>query len=932
MLNSIAKKLFGSANDRFIKSLQSKLQQINALEPQLQRLSDEELRGRTQWFRERLSGGETLDSLLVEAFATVREAGKRALNMRHFDVQLIGGMVLHKGMISEMKTGEGKTLVCTLAAYLNALSGKGVHVVTVNDYLAKRDAEWMGKLHRFLGLTVGCITNGMDDDERQQAYGCDITYATNNELGFDYLRDNMKFAREQMVHRPFNYAIVDEVDSILIDEARTPLIISGPTEDNSELYNQVDRVIIKIDKEDYDKDEKHRSVSLTEQGVRHVEELLIAAGLLSKQSSLYDLGNVALVHHVNQALKAHTIFTNDVDYIVKDNKVIIIDEFTGRMMEGRRYSDGLHQALEAKERVAIQNENQTLASITFQNYFRMYPKLAGMTGTAMTEAGEFRDIYKLEVIEIPTNVEVQRLDHQDEIYRTAAEKYRAIVMQIAQCHKRGQPVLVGTASIEKSEYLSKLLGDKKYIRQTGEWVLDKAKQASELAVKAGGKQQTLLEAEAADYKEIGEHLLSLAKNSTPIVHQVLNARYHEQEAFIIAQAGRVGAVTIATNMAGRGTDIMLGGNAEMLIAQEMEALISDEEKQTRTAQIRQEIAGYKEQVLTAGGLFVVGTERHESRRIDNQLRGRSGRQGDPGASKFFLSLEDDLLRIFGMDRMDGILKKLGMKEGEAIFHPIMTRQIERAQGKVEARNYDMRKNLLKYDDVMNDQRKVIYEQRIELMESEDVSETVAAMREEINSGMVDTHIPAKSYADSWSTEDLEKELFRVYGLHLPVVDWGKEEGIADREMLERVNNATAEHFDAKVKKYGEPLMRMAEKRILLQTLDQLWKDHLLTLDHLRQGIHLRGYGQRDPLNEYKQEAFSLFEQLLHQMREMTISRLSHLEIHVEAPPPAMPAPKRKMFENRGEEVDKSATPKVGRNEPCPCGSGKKYKHCHGALG
>jgi preprotein translocase subunit SecA len=885
MLGMLAKRIFGSANDRYIRTLQGRLQQINALEPQLQRLSDEELAGRTSWLKERVNGGEALDSVMVDAFATVREAGKRVLGMRHFDVQLIGGMVLHKGMIAEMRTGEGKTLVCTLAAYLNALSGKGVHVVTVNDYLAKRDSEWMGKLHRFLGLTVGCITHGMEDEERKAAYGCDITYATNNELGFDYLRDNMKFVREAMVHRPFHYAIVDEVDSILIDEARTPLIISGPTEDNSELYNQIDRLMVHLQPEDYEKEEKHRSVTLTEQGVRHMEEVLTNAKMLAENTSLYDIDNVSLVHHINQALRAHILFAKDVDYIVKDNKVVIIDEFTGRMMEGRRYSEGLHQALEAKEKVRIQNENQTLASITFQNYFRMYPKLSGMTGTAMTEAGEFADIYSLEVIDIPTNVEVKREDHQDEIYRTAQEKYRAVIREIKTAYEKQQPVLVGTVSIEKSEYLAGLLKKEK------------------------------------------------------IPHQVLNARYHEQEAYIIAQAGRPGSVTIATNMAGRGTDIMLGGNADMRIARECDELPEGVERQAKADQIRAEVAEAKQQVLDSGGLFVIATERHESRRIDNQLRGRSGRQGDPGASKFFLSLEDDLMRIFGSERIEGLLQKLGMKEDEAIFHPWMTKAIERAQQKVEARNYDIRKNLLRYDDVMNDQRKVIYEQRIELMEAEDVSETITAMVEEINEAMVSAYVPARSYADAWQTEDLEKEIFRVYGLHLPVVEWANEEGIADQELLERIGREVADHFAAKQVQYGEPLMRMAEKRVLLQTLDQLWKEHLLALDHLRQGIHLRGYGQRDPLNEYKQEAFSLFEQLLAQLRELVVSRLSHLEIQIEAPPmfPEQDA-RRKMMETRqdpalatSDEQKPASSSKVGRNEPCPCGSGKKYKHCHGAL-
>ncbi len=889
MLNSIAKKLFGSANERFIKSLQPKLQQINALEEQVSHLSDEELRGRTTWLRERYNGGESLDNLLVDAFATVREAGKRVLGMRHFDVQLIGGMVLHKGMIAEMRTGEGKTLVCTLAAYLNALPGKGVHVVTVNDYLAKRDAGWMGKLHEFLGLTVGCIVHGLDDHERRVAYECDITYATNNELGFDYLRDNMKYSREAMVHRPFAYAIVDEVDSILIDEARTPLIISGPTEDNSELYTQVDKLVKQLKPEDYEKDEKQRSVTLTEHGVQHMEALLVAKGMLNEGASLYDIENVSFVHHVNQALRARTLFTADVDYIVKDNKVVIIDEFTGRMMEGRRYSEGLHQALEAKEGVKIQNENQTLASITFQNYFRMYPKLSGMTGTAMTEAGEFRDIYKLEVIDIPTNIPVRRIDHQDEIYRTAKEKYRSVIREIKAANAKGTPVLVGTVSIEKSEMLSEMLKKEK------------------------------------------------------IAHQVLNARYHEQEAYIIAQAGRPGTVTIATNMAGRGTDIVLGGNPEMMIRELENSRTRESASNPRvleSSQIVEQVAKDKEKVIASGGLFVIATERHESRRIDNQLRGRAGRQGDPGASKFYLSLEDDLMRIFGSDRMDGLLQKLGMKEDEAIFHPWMSKAIERAQQKVEARNYEMRKNLLKYDDVMNDQRKVIYEQRIELMQADSVSDTVSDMSAEIIASLVAVHVPAKTYADAWDTEGLEKEIFRIFGLHLPVATWAKEEGIADNEINQRITKATSDHFAAKTAKYGEDTIKVAEKRIMLQTLDQLWKDHLLSLDHLRQGIHLRGYGQRDPLNEYKQEAFNLFEQMLSQLRELVVSRLSHLEIHFEQPVP-MPELKTSRMVESHAEVDvlgnseksspQTSDPKIGRNDPCPCGSGKKYKHCHGAL-
>ncbi|MFO1243221.1 MAG: preprotein translocase subunit SecA [Rickettsiales bacterium] len=905
MFGSIARKLFGSANDRLVRTYRDRVARINALEETYESLSDDELRGKTAEFRARLESGAKLDSLMPDAFAAVREAAKRTLGMRHFDVQLVGGMVLHEGNIAEMKTGEGKTLVATLAAYLNALPGNGVHIVTVNDYLAKRDSEWMGKIYRFLGLTVGVIVHDMDDLERQQAYQCDITYATNNELGFDYLRDNMKYAREMMVQRPFSYAIVDEVDSILIDEARTPLIISGPTEDNSALYTSINALMVHLKPEDYELDEKARSAAFNEEGTEKMERILVEAGLIAEGASLYDIANVSVVHHMNQALRAHVLFKKDVDYIVKDNKVVIIDEFTGRMMEGRRYSEGLHQALEAKENVRIQNENQTLASITFQNYFRLYPKLAGMTGTAMTEATEFADIYGLEVIEIPTNVAVARKDEHDEIYRTAREKYEAVIKLIEECHERRQPVLVGTVSIEKSELLSAMLKKKK------------------------------------------------------IPHNVLNARYHEQEAHIIAQAGKPGAVTIATNMAGRGTDIKLGGNAEMRIEEEIKNVEDNVKRQGIINKIEADIEAAKADVRQAGGLYVVGTERHESRRIDNQLRGRSGRQGDPGASKFFLSLEDDLMRIFGSERIDGMLQKLGLKEGEAIFHPWMNKAIERAQSKVEARNYDIRKNLLKFDDVMNDQRKVIYEQRIELMETEDASETIEAMRHDVNEALVSQHIPAKSYPEHWDTEGLAKEMFRVYGLHLPIVDWAKEEGIADEEILERITNLTGEQWADKLNLYGEEMMRSVSKRVLLQTLDQLWKDHLLSLDHLRAGIGLRAYGQRDPLNEYKQEAFTLFEGMLSHLRETTISRLAHLQIRMEAPPEAleeMRPPTRRLHESRydpalqGAEQSADIIPmqsrvapeardpndpetwgRVGRNELCPCGSGKKYKHCHGVT-
>ena len=887
MLANIAKTLFGSSNDRVVKSLQKDVLRINALEEETANLSDDELQGRTQWFRERLSGKETIEDILHEAFATVREAAKRSLGMRHFDVQLVGGMVLHQGMIAEMKTGEGKTLVATLAVYLNALEGKGVHVVTVNDYLAERDSAWMGKLYEFLGLSVGVILNGRDDIERQEAYACDITYGTNNEFGFDNLRDNMKFSREEMVQRPFNYAVIDEVDSILIDEARTPLIISGPTEDNSDLYTQIDVLIPSLKEEHFEKDEKSRSVSLTEDGVEFMEELLVKAGLMEQGESLYDINNVSLVHHVNQALKAHTLFTKEVDYIVQNNKVIIIDEFTGRMMEGRRFSEGLHQALEAKEGAHIQNENQTLASITFQNYFRMYPKLSGMTGTALTEETEFGDIYNLSVVAIPTNKPILRIDSDDEIYRTAIERYEAVIEQIKICHKKGQPVLVGTVSIEKSEYLSSLL--------------KKAK----------------------------------------VPHHVLNAKKHEQEAHIVAQAGRPGGVTIATNMAGRGTDIMLGGNPE----------VADEKGKVPSAE---ECATNKKKVLEAGGLYVIGTERHESRRIDNQLRGRSGRQGDPGASKFYLSLEDDLMRIFGSERIDGVLRKLGLQEGEAITHPWMNKAIEKAQGKVEARNYDIRKNLLKFDDVMNDQRKVIFSQRIEMMEEEDLSDVVEEMREDIAADSVEAHIPPKSYPEQWESESLEKEIYRLFGLNMPVQEWAAEEGIANEEILNRVNAAVSELMAEKKERFGDELMLIVEKRVLLQTLDELWKDHLLQLDQLRQGIGLRGYGQKDPLNEYKREAFELFSALLYRLRELTTNRLAHIEIQAQAPEELEPLQQtQEMHENRGEdeaadseqrsayqtrvkaEDRDSKNPetwgRVGRNEACPCESGKKYKQCHGKL-
>lgn len=905
MLNAIAKRLFGSANDRYLKRLNPRVDAINALEPTLIALSDDDLKARTPWLRGRLAAGETLDDVLEDAFATVREAAKRTLGQRHFDVQLLGGMILQEGRISEMRTGEGKTLVATLAVYLNSLEGKGVHVVTVNDYLAERDAAWMGQVYSFLGLTSGCIVHGIDDAERQQRYACDVTYATNNELGFDYLRDNMKFSREEMVQRDFNYAIVDEVDSILVDEARTPLIISGPTEDNSDLYVAMDKIIPNLGSDDYEKDEKARSIAFTEVGTEKLEGLLRDAEMLV-EGNLYDIQNVSLVHHANQALRAHYMFKRDTDYIVKDNQVIIIDEFTGRMMEGRRYSEGLHQALEAKENAHIENENQTLASITFQNYFRAYPKLSGMTGTAMTEAGEFAEIYNLEVIDIPTNVQCVRDDMDDEVYRTAREKNDAIVKLVQQCQERNQPVLVGTVSIEKSEELSELLQKSK------------------------------------------------------VKHHVLNARYHEQEAQIVAQAGQPGSVTIATNMAGRGTDIQMGGNLDMRIAQEVPHDPDTAEYAKAVAKIEKEIADYRVKSLEGGGLFVIGTERHESRRVDNQLRGRSGRQGDPGASVFFLSLEDDLMRIFGSERIDGMLTKLGLEEGEAIVHPWVNKALEKAQQKVEARNFEIRKNLLKFDDVMNDQRKVIYEQRKGLMESEDVSEEVTHMRIDIIEGVVARCIPPKAYAEQWDTDLLHEEILRIVGLDLPIQDWANEEGIADEEIRERLIDAANRKMAEKAANYGPEVMRSVEKSLLLQLLDQLWKEHLLTLDHLRQGIGLRAYAQRDPLNEYKQEAFNLFEEMLDSLRERVTQVLCHVELQMgdedqqifsqsaqemhegRTDPafsqdedalrtiPRLPTTGRKASTNV-DPNDPSTWGRVARNAACPCESGKKYKHCHGTA-
>jgi preprotein translocase subunit SecA len=894
MFANLARSLFGNANDRSLKGYQRRVPEINALEPAMEALSDAALQGKTAEFRQRLAEGTPLDDLLPEAFAVVREGARRVFGMRHFDVQLIGGMVLHDGKIAEMKTGEGKTLVATLPVYLNALPGKGVHVVTVNDYLARRDAEWMGQLYSFLGMTTGIIVHGLDDEQRRTAYAADITYGTNNEFGFDYLRDNMKYRLEDMSQRDFAYAIVDEVDSILIDEARTPLIISGPAEDSSDLYRQVNAVVATLvqDPETYEKEEKFKTVTLTEAGSERVEDMLREAAVLT-EGNLYDIFNISVVHHVQQSLRAHTLFARDVDYIVRDDKVIIIDEFTGRMMEGRRYSDGLHQALEAKEFVTVQQENQTLASITFQNYFRIYPKLAGMTGTAMTEADEFAEIYKLDVIEIPTNVPVARIDGDDEVYRSAAEKYEAVANLIAEARAKGQPVLVGTTSIEKSETISALLQRKQ------------------------------------------------------VPHAVLNARFHEQEATIVSQAGAPGAVTIATNMAGRGTDIKLGGNLDMRIKLEL-ADVPPEERPAREAALKAEVDAAHDKVKASGGLMVIGTERHESRRIDNQLRGRSGRQGDPGASRFFLSLEDDLMRIFGSERMGGMLQKLGLKPGEAIIHPWINRALEKAQKKVEARNFDTRKNVLKYDDVMNSQRREVYEQRREFMKAADVSETVADMRAEVIDAMVARRIPAKAFSEQWDAEGLAEDVRTILAVDLPIIAWAAEDGIDEEGLRDRIIAASDAHLAEKTAQFGPDLMRFIEKSVLLQNLDAVWKEHLLALDQLRQGIGLRAYGQRDPLNEYKSEAFALFNAMLDDLKERVTKTVAGLQLQAEIVPPPMPA----MFENHPEAVlEGAAAPQVmvsmearddvlvaddpttwgntGRNAPCPCGSGKKYKHCHG---
>ena len=896
MLN-FAKQIFGSVNERKVRQFRSTVQRINALEPNFEALSDEALKNKTSEYRQKLARGAKIDDILPEAFATVREAAKRTLGMRHFDVQMMGGMVLHSGKIAEMRTGEGKTLVATLPSYLNALEARGVHVITVNDYLAKRDCDWMGQVYKFLGLSVGTIVHGLYDNERRQAYACDITYGTNNEFGFDYLRDNMKYSLGEMVQRGHRFAIVDEVDSILIDEARTPLIISGPTEDRSEFYKSVDAIIPLLTPDDYEHDEKQRSITFTENGSERIENLLAERDLL--QGSLYEPVNVSIVHHCNQALRAHKLFSRDKDYIIKDNEVVLIDEFTGRMMHGRRLSEGLHQAIEAKEGVQVQPENQTLASITFQNYFRLYDKIGGMTGTASTEASEFGEIYKLDVIEIPTNRPVKRIDDDDEVYRTAKEKYKAVIADIEETHKNNQPVLVGTVSIEKSEYLSGLL------KQRG------------------------------------------------VPHQVLNARYHEQEAQIVAQAGVPGAVTIATNMAGRGTDIQLGGNLDM----RMKAVLKGDESPDQLAavkkQVQADIEAKKQVALAAGGLYVLGTERHESRRIDNQLRGRTGRQGDPGKSKFYICLEDDLLRIFAAERLDSIMRSLGIQEGEAIVHPWMNKALETSQRRVEQRNFEIRKNLLKFDDVTNDQRKAIFEQRIEFMRTADVAPIVRDMRHDVGEKLVTRHMPEKAYPEQWDIQSLTEEAAEIFGLEIPFGAWAAEEGIAQDEVMERLIREIDNAYAQKAALLGPERLRAVEKQVLLSVVDMRWREHLSILDHLRSVIHLRGYAQRDPLNEFKTEAFTLFERMLLDLRTTVTRMLMRLQVGQageEAPKPVMPAQMIEVHrdpitgENEVEQQaalallpdgfdrhDQRTWGKVSRNAPCPCGSGKKYKHCHGTV-
>ncbi len=932
--NKLAKKIFGTPNDRLVKSVRPIVEKINALEPEFEALSDAGILEKTEEFKKRYEGGESLDDLLPEAFANAREAAKRTLGLRPFDVQLVGGIFLHRGNISEMKTGEGKTLMATLPVYLNALTGKGVHVVTVNDYLAQRDADWMGEVYEALGLTTGCVVPGMEDVVKQYAYAADVTYATNNELGFDYLRDNMKSELEQMSQREHHYAIVDEVDSILIDEARTPLIISGPSEDKTDLYVSIDKFIPELEEEHFEIDEKARSATLTEEGNDFVEKRMMSAGFLDEDATLYDPESASLVHHVNQALRAHKLFANEKDYIVRNGQVMLVDEFTGRMMEGRRLSDGLHQAIEAKEGVGIQPENVTMASVTFQNYFRLYDKLGGMTGTALTEAEEFQEIYGLGVVEIPTNKPIARKDEDDQVYRTAREKYDAIIRAIKHANGKGQPTLVGTTSIEKSELLADLL----------------------------------------------------KKENIP--HEVLNARHHEREATIIAQAGVPGAVTIATNMAGRGTDIQLGGNVDFTVAEEMEKVGDGADEAAIRAKTEAEVAAAKQKAIDAGGLYVLATERHESRRIDNQLRGRSGRQGDPGRTSFFLSLEDDLMRIFGSDRLDKMLTRLGMDEGEAIIHPWVNKALEKAQGKVEARNFEIRKNLLKFDDVMNDQRKVIFSQRMEIMEAQDLSDVTRDMRHEVIDDLVATHMPPKAYSDQWTTQELYGEVIRYFGADLPIIAWADEEGVDDEVIRERLCDETDKVMAQKAVAFGPENMRQIEKQVLLQTIDQHWREHILRLDHLRSNIGLRGYAQRDPLNEYKSESFSLFDTMLTKLRSEVTGQLAHVQVISEEERTRMMEQAQEIAAAKERELSGEAdrpqsaesaavvaaaaaavgiTPEsvaaeqgnsagigprgadgqwsdkrvdpgepgtwthVGRNEACPCGSGEKFKRCHGKV-
>ena len=898
----IAKKIFGTENDRKLKKLRPLVEKINSLEPEFEKLTDDALRQKTEEFKKRFKDGETLDDLLPETFATVREAAKRTLGQRHYDVQLIGGITLHRGEIAEMRTGEGKTLVSTLAAYLNALPGEGVHIITVNDYLARRDSEWMGQVYKFLGMSVGCI-NDHDayGNERKDAYDCDITYGTNNEYGFDYLRDNMKYSIEEMAQRGHNYAIIDEIDSVLIDEARTPLIISGPTDDKSEFYRTIDTIIPSITEDGYDIDEKARTATFNEAGNEQIEKILKDRGMLEGES-LYDVENVTIVHHINQALKAHKIFYRDKDYIVKNNEVVLIDEFTGRMMDGRRLSEGLHQAIEAKENVEVKPENVTLASVTLQNYFRLYEKLSGMTGTAETEASEFGETYDLDVLIIPTNRPIQRVDEQDAIYRTEREKFNAIVDEIQVAAKKGQPMLVGTVSIEKSESLSRFLTERN------------------------------------------------------IEHRVLNARYHEEEASIVAQAGVPGAVTIATNMAGRGTDIQLGGNLDMRVEQEIPTTTPPAERERLEENIKTEIAGLKEKALAAGGLYVLGTERHESRRIDNQLRGRTGRQGDPGRSKFYLSTEDDLMRIFGGERLKNMMGKLGWEEGEELTNKVMTKTIETAQKRVETRNFDIRKNLLKYDDVMNDQRKAIFEQRMEFMTDDDVSDVIEDFRHQVCEDLIETHVPKKAYAEQWDIEGLTESAKETLAMEIPFADWAKEEGIADEEMLERLKNATGEAFTQLTAGIDDEQMQRVEKQLLLQVIDQNWREHLQQLDALKSVIGMRAYGQRDPLNEYKSEAFTLFDKLLTDLREGVTKSVTRLLINhqmqrqqdammeqqrqqqqatmgARSPMEMMSSPAAIAPAAAAAAAQTDISPQqlegVSRNSPCPCGSGRKVKHCHG---